>query len=77
MHLRPQIHKDPSVGKGLRLFFNVPPTPKKYFILIAIMISPEAPEKGFHQREQEAMHFKSRAKVFEQIEGVGGHTQLH
>lgn len=31
------------------------------------MISPEAAEKGFHQREQETMHFKYSAKISEEI----------
>lgn len=36
------------------------------------MISPEAAEKGFHQSEQEAMHFKSSAKISEETdEGWG------
>lgn len=37
------------------------------------MISPEATEKGFHQREQETMHFKYSAKISEELDwGVGG-----
>jgi len=39
-----------------------------------------SPEEGFHQREQEAMHFKYSAKISEKTDeaggwgGVGGHT---
>lgn len=57
--------------RGLRVFFFVffPKT-------LLVMISPEAAEKGFHQREQETMHFKYSAKISEEID-EGGHTQLH
>lgn len=38
------------------------------------MISPEAAEKGFHQREQETMHFKYSANMSEERGGGGGGT---
>lgn len=38
------------------------------------MISPEAAEKGFHQREQETMHFKYSAKISEEIDEGSTHS---
>lgn len=38
------------------------------------MISPEAAEKGFHQREQETMHFKYSAKISDEIDEGSTHS---
>lgn len=43
---------------------------------LPVMISPEAAEKGFHQREQESMHFKYSAKNF-WGDRWRGQAQLH
>lgn len=70
LFLTKQMYPATNPERPHKVFFVVVFFPKT----LPVMISPEAAEKGFHQREQETMHFKYSAKISEEIDEGGTHS---